>query len=66
MQTTTEETMPTENTIEETDTLTFAGLAGGKTRLTLRHSGFWDEASRVSHTGGWNSAADRFVDYIAL
>ncbi len=34
MQTTTEETMPTENTIDENDTLTFAGL--GLSEVTLR------------------------------
>jgi len=44
-------------------TLTFAELEGGRTRLTLRHSGFWDEASRISHTGGWASALERFVDF---
>ena len=44
-------------------TLTFEELEGGRTRLTLRHSGFWDEASRVSHTGGWNSALDRLLDF---
>jgi uncharacterized protein YndB with AHSA1/START domain len=44
-------------------TLTFDELEGGRTRLTLRHSGFWDEASRVSHTGGWNSALDRLLDF---
>ena len=43
-------------------TLTFEELQSGRTRLTLRHSGFWDEASRVSHTGGWNSALDRLHD----
>ena len=44
-------------------TLSFDELAGGRTRLTLRHSGFWDEVSRVSHTGGWNSAIDRLHDF---
>lgn len=44
-------------------TLSFDELEGGRTRLTLRHSGFWDEASRVSHTGGWNSALDRLLDF---
>ncbi len=46
-------------------TVTFAALEGGKTRLTLRHSGFWSEAARVSHTGGWTGAVERFVDFIA-
>jgi uncharacterized protein YndB with AHSA1/START domain len=43
-------------------TLTFDELEVDRTRLTLRHSGFWDEASRISHTGGWNSALDRLHD----
>jgi len=44
-------------------TLTFAGLAGGGTRLTLRHSGFWDDVSRVSHIGGWTGVAERLDDF---
>ncbi len=39
-------------------------LPDGRTRLTLTHSGFWDEASRVSHTGGWGGALDRLLDFI--
>jgi len=45
-------------------TIDLAGLPDGRTRLTLTHSGFWDEASRISHTGGWASALERFVDFI--
>jgi uncharacterized protein YndB with AHSA1/START domain len=46
--------------------LTFDELEGGRTRLTLRHSGFWDEASRVSHTGGWTGALERLDDFIIV
>ena len=44
--------------------LTFDDLAGGGTRLTLRHSGFWDEPSSISHTGGWTGALERLDDFI--
>ncbi len=44
--------------------LTFEPLDGGKTRFTLTHSGFWDEASRVGHSGGWTGAVDRLVAFI--
>jgi uncharacterized protein YndB with AHSA1/START domain len=44
--------------------LTFEPLDGGKTRFTLTHSGFWDEASRVSHTGGWTGAVERLAAFI--
>ncbi len=40
-------------------TLTFAGLPEGGSRLTLRHSGFWDDTSRTSHIGGWTGVAER-------
>jgi len=44
-------------------TLTFDALAGGRTRLTLRHSGFWDDASRTSHIGGWTGVMERISDF---
>ena len=44
-------------------TVDLAELPDGRTRLTLTHSGFWDEASRVSHTGGWSGALDRLLDF---
>jgi uncharacterized protein YndB with AHSA1/START domain len=44
-------------------TLTFDELAGGRTRLTLRHSGFWDDASRTSHIGGWTGVMERISDF---
>jgi len=45
-------------------TVDLAERPDGRTRLTLTHSGFWDEASRVSHTGGWGGALDRLIDFI--
>ena len=45
-------------------TLSFDELSGGGTRFTLRHSGFWDEASCTSHTGGWNGALENLDDFI--
>jgi uncharacterized protein YndB with AHSA1/START domain len=45
-------------------TIDLAELPDGRTRLTLTHSGFWDEASRVSHTGGWTGAVERLLDFI--
>lgn len=44
-------------------TVTFADL-GDRTRLTLRHSAFRTEASRVSHEGGWASCLDRFAAFV--
>jgi uncharacterized protein YndB with AHSA1/START domain len=44
-------------------TVDLAELPDSRTRLTLTHSGFWDEASRVSHTGGWGGALDRLLDF---
>jgi uncharacterized protein YndB with AHSA1/START domain len=46
-------------------TLTFDELAGGRTRLTLRHSGFWDDASRIGHIGGWTGVMERISDFFA-
>jgi uncharacterized protein YndB with AHSA1/START domain len=40
-------------------------LAGGRTRLTLTHSGFWDEASKVSHIGGWTGVMERIADFVS-
>jgi uncharacterized protein YndB with AHSA1/START domain len=45
-------------------TVALEELQGDRTRLTLTHSGFWDEASRVSHTGGWTGALERLLDFI--
>jgi uncharacterized protein YndB with AHSA1/START domain len=46
-------------------TVDLAELADGRTRLTLTHSGFWDEASRVSHIGGWTGVMERIADFIS-
>ncbi|MBM3647060.1 MAG: SRPBCC domain-containing protein [Alphaproteobacteria bacterium] len=55
------------NGIDDPETLvtvTFADL-GGRTRLTLRHTAFLTEASRLDHEGGWTGALDRVVAYFA-
>lgn len=44
-------------------TVTFVDL-GGRTRLTLRHSGFQTDASRIGHEGGWTSCVERFAAFI--
>jgi uncharacterized protein YndB with AHSA1/START domain len=44
-------------------TVTLADL-GDRTLLTLRHSGFRTEASRVSHEGGWASCLDFFAAFV--
>ncbi|WP_296227312.1 SRPBCC domain-containing protein [Ralstonia sp. UBA689] len=36
----------------------------GGTRLHMRHSGFPDESTRDSHTGGWQSVFNRLSDYL--
>jgi uncharacterized protein YndB with AHSA1/START domain len=45
-------------------TLTFDDL-GGKTRLTLRQSGFESVTVRDEHRAGWTSNLDRLADYLA-
>jgi uncharacterized protein YndB with AHSA1/START domain len=49
------------------ETLVTVSLAdqGGKTRLTLRQTGFEAVASRDAHEGGWTSCMQRFADYLA-
>jgi len=37
---------------------------GDGTRLTLRHTAFQTEASRVGHQGGWTSALGWLADFI--
>ena len=39
-------------------------LPDGRTRLTLTHSGFWSDAARVSHIGGWTGVMERIADFI--
>jgi uncharacterized protein YndB with AHSA1/START domain len=46
-------------------TVTLEELGDGRTRLTLTHSGFWDEASKVSHIGGWTGVMERIADFIS-
>jgi uncharacterized protein YndB with AHSA1/START domain len=45
-------------------TVTFEDL-GARTRLILHHTGFDAIASRDGHGGGWNSALERFAEYLA-
>jgi uncharacterized protein YndB with AHSA1/START domain len=45
-------------------TVTLAATATG-TLLTLRHSAFQTDVSRVSHQGGWASALEGFASFIA-
>jgi uncharacterized protein YndB with AHSA1/START domain len=35
---------------------------GRATELTLKHEGFFDEAARDDHEGGWSSVLDRLVE----
>jgi uncharacterized protein YndB with AHSA1/START domain len=45
-------------------TVTFADL-GGKTRLTLRQTGFQSVAARDDHRRGWTGALERFAAYLS-
>ncbi len=45
-------------------TVTFADL-GSRTRLTLRHTAFETNASRLDHRGGWTGALERLATFIA-
>lgn len=44
--------------------LTFDALGEKRTRLTLRHTAFQTDASRLSHLGGWTTCIERFAAYI--
>jgi uncharacterized protein YndB with AHSA1/START domain len=44
--------------------VTFADV-GGRTFLTLRHSGFATEQAAIDHRGGWTSALERFADFMS-
>jgi uncharacterized protein YndB with AHSA1/START domain len=46
-------------------TVTFAGLAGGKTRLTLHQATFENVSARDAHHTGWSSCLERFAGYLA-
>ena len=45
-------------------TVTFEDL-GGRTRLTLHHTGFDGGAARLSHEGGWQGAIERVERFLA-
>jgi uncharacterized protein YndB with AHSA1/START domain len=38
---------------------------GGRTRLTLRHTGFATVEARDAHEGGWSSCLERFSEHLA-
>lgn len=44
-------------------TITLADLGGGRTRLTLHHTGFETVPSRDDHGGGWSGAMDRLAAF---
>ena len=46
-------------------TVTLVDLGGGRTRLTLWHTGLETESARDDHRGGWTGALDRFAGFIA-
>jgi uncharacterized protein YndB with AHSA1/START domain len=46
-------------------TVTFEPMGSGKTRFTLKQTGFDSVESRNGHEGGWGQALDKFVAYVA-
>ena len=44
--------------------VSFTDIGGGKTRLTLWHTGFETEASRDGHRGGWTGGLERCAEFI--
>jgi uncharacterized protein YndB with AHSA1/START domain len=55
------EGLPPEMTIDETQvTVEFQEL-GGKTRITIEHTGFETAEMAAKHDEGWNSCLDRLV-----
>lgn len=57
--------VPGEVDPETSVTLTFVDLGGGRTRLTLRHTGFRTDAARFDHEGGWSGSLDRLARFVA-
>jgi uncharacterized protein YndB with AHSA1/START domain len=51
--------------LETLITLTFADAEDGKTKMTFHQTPFVSTESRDGHREGWNSAFDRFDDYLA-
>ena len=45
-------------------TVTFADL-GGRTQLTLRHTGFATEQASIDHRVGWMSGLERFGEFMS-
>ncbi len=51
--------------IETIVTVTLEDLGGGKTKLTLRQSGWSDDDMAAGASGGWNQAFDKLADTLA-
>jgi uncharacterized protein YndB with AHSA1/START domain len=45
--------------------VTFEDLGGNRTRLTLRHTAFQTDVSRLGHLGGWTSCLERFTTFVS-
>ena len=46
--------------------VSFTDIGGGKTRLTLWHTGFETAASRDDHRGGWTGGLERCAAFIEI
>jgi uncharacterized protein YndB with AHSA1/START domain len=51
--------------VDNTITVTFARLAGGRTLFRFHQAPFATLEARDSHTQGWGSLVDKFVAYLA-
>jgi uncharacterized protein YndB with AHSA1/START domain len=45
--------------------VTLEDLGGNRTRLTLRHTAFQTDLSRLAHLGGWTSCLERFAAFVS-
>lgn len=50
----------------EQASVSFTDIGGGKTRLTLWHTGFETEASRDDHRGGWTGGLERCAAFVEI
>ncbi len=51
--------------VDNTVTVMFAALAGGRTLFRFHQAPFASLEARDSHTGGWSSLVDKLVAYLA-
>lgn len=51
--------------VDNTVTVTFAGLAGGRTLFRFHQTPFANLEARDSHVQGWSSLLDKLVDYLS-